>query len=121
MSNITINDRYMAIADTKREGTNLTSILPPNDTLQLTRCAWLLLHSKFCYGRHAVEGTGFLLDFKGFDFPAQRYAYARLWCIKISKARRRGQLSTDMVEERRLPYFSNLRQRQICHRQNLQN
>lgn len=52
MSNITVNDRYMAIADTKGEGTNLTSILPPNDTLRLTRCAWLtyawlLQHSKF--------------------------------------------------------------------------
>lgn len=43
MSNITVNDRYMAIADTKGEGTNLTSILPPNDTLRLTRCACLVV------------------------------------------------------------------------------
>lgn len=52
MSNITVNDRYMAIANTKGRGTTLTALLPPTNTLHLTRCAWLtyawlLQHSKY--------------------------------------------------------------------------
>lgn len=52
MSKITINDRYMAIADAKGPGPNLTSLLPPAHSLKLTRCAWLtyawlLQHSKY--------------------------------------------------------------------------
>lgn len=52
MSNITINDRYMAIAETKGQGSCLTSLISPNSSLKLTRCAWLtyawlLQHSKY--------------------------------------------------------------------------
>lgn len=52
MSKVTINDRYMAIADGRGTGSNLTTLLPPSNTLKLTRCAWLtyawlLQHSKY--------------------------------------------------------------------------
>ena len=52
MSNITVNDRYMAIAETKGAGKHLTTLLPPTNVLKLTRCAWLtyawlLQHSKY--------------------------------------------------------------------------